>query len=51
MRLVHGRELRSEEIEGLLAATEGWPLGVALAAAAGPGAEQLPARGREAIFG
>lgn len=50
LRLVRGQEPPSEEVEGLFAATEGWPLGVALAAAAGPGSEQLPARGREAIF-
>ena len=51
LRLVRGREPDAGEVEGLLAATEGWPLGVALAAAAGPGAGPLPARGRDAIFG
>ncbi|MGH2957219.1 MAG: AAA family ATPase, partial [Solirubrobacterales bacterium] len=51
LHLLRGGEPTGEEVEGLFAATEGWPLGVALAAAAGPGPEQLPARGREAIFG
>ena len=50
IRLVRGKEPSSDELEGLLAATEGWPLGVALAAAAEPGAEHLPAQGRAAIF-
>jgi DNA-binding SARP family transcriptional activator/tetratricopeptide (TPR) repeat protein len=50
LRLVRGQEPSSDEVEGLFAATEGWPLGVALAAAAGPGSEDLPARGRAAIF-
>jgi ATP/maltotriose-dependent transcriptional regulator MalT len=50
VRLVRGREPSSDEVEGLLAATEGWPLGVALAATAAPGSEQLPPQGREAIF-
>ncbi len=50
LRLVRGEEPSSDEVEGLFAATEGWPLGVALAAAAGPDSDELPARGREAIF-
>jgi DNA-binding SARP family transcriptional activator/tetratricopeptide (TPR) repeat protein len=50
LRRARGREAPGEEVEALYAVTEGWPLGVALAAAAGPGADQLPDRGREAIF-
>ncbi len=49
IRLVRGREPDAEETEGLLAATDGWPLGVALAAAA-PDGNALPGTGREAIF-
>jgi ATP/maltotriose-dependent transcriptional regulator MalT/DNA-binding SARP family transcriptional activator len=49
LRQARGREASSGEVEALYAATEGWPLGVALAAAAGPGAEP-PAQGREAVF-
>lgn len=50
LRLARGQEPSSDEAEALFATTEGWPLGVALAAAAGAGSEQVPARGREAIF-
>jgi ATP/maltotriose-dependent transcriptional regulator MalT/DNA-binding SARP family transcriptional activator len=50
LRLVRGQEPSGDEVEELFAATEGWPLGVALAAAAGPSSERLPGRGREAIF-
>ena len=50
LRLVRGQEPSSDEVDGLFAATEGWPLGVALAAAAGPDAEPVAGRGREAIF-
>jgi DNA-binding SARP family transcriptional activator len=50
LRLVRGQEPSRDEVEELFAATEGWPLGVALAAAAGPSSEPLPGRGREAIF-
>lgn len=50
LRAVRGGEPTSEETERLFTLTEGWPLGVALAAAAEPGAELAPAS-REAIFG
>ena len=50
LRLVRGHEPSSDEVDVLFAATEGWPLGVALAAAAGPDSGQLAARSREAIF-
>jgi ATP/maltotriose-dependent transcriptional regulator MalT/DNA-binding SARP family transcriptional activator len=50
LRLVRGQEPSGEEVEALFAATEGWPLGVALAAAAGYGGAQLRAGGRDAIF-
>ena len=50
LRLVRDEEPSGEEVEQLYSATEGWPLGVALAAAAGSGSEQIPAQGRDAIF-
>jgi LuxR family transcriptional regulator, maltose regulon positive regulatory protein len=50
LRMARDEEPSAREVEELLAITEGWPLGVALAASAGPGSERLPARGREAIF-
>ncbi len=49
IRLLRGAEPSPEEVEGLLAATEGWPLGVALGAATS-GSGRLPAQGRGAIF-
>ena len=50
LRAVRATEPTGEETERLYTITEGWPLGVALAAAAEPGAELAPAS-REAIFG
>lgn len=50
LRAVRGRDSTAEEAERLFTMTEGWPLGVALAAAADPGAGELAPASREAIF-
>jgi ATP/maltotriose-dependent transcriptional regulator MalT/DNA-binding SARP family transcriptional activator len=51
LRGVRGSEPTSEEVEQLFAATEGWPLGVSLAAAAASETGELAPASREAIFG
>lgn len=50
LRAVRGGDPSSEEVEHLYTLTEGWPLGVALAAATEPGARELAPASREAIF-
>jgi LuxR family maltose regulon positive regulatory protein len=47
---VRGTDPTSEETERLFTLTEGWPLGVALGAAAETGPGESAPRGREAIF-
>ncbi len=50
LRAVRGSEPSSDEVERLFTLTEGWPLGVALAAAAEPRTGELAPSSREAIF-
>ena len=50
LRAVRGRDPSSDETERLFTLTEGWPLGVALAAAVEPRAGDLATASREAIF-
>ena len=50
LRTVRGRDPTSDEIDRLFRLTDGWPLGVALAAAAEAGAGELEPASREVIF-
>jgi DNA-binding SARP family transcriptional activator len=50
LRLRHGRAVSDEEVEAAVAASEGWPMGVALTGLAGPG-ETATAVPREELFG
>jgi ATP/maltotriose-dependent transcriptional regulator MalT/DNA-binding SARP family transcriptional activator len=50
VRAVRGREPDGDEVERLFDLTHGWPLAVALAAAAEPGAGELAPASRDAIF-
>jgi ATP/maltotriose-dependent transcriptional regulator MalT/DNA-binding SARP family transcriptional activator len=49
LRERHGEEVSEEEIETVIAASEGWPMGIALARLDGPGPEG-GAGGREDLF-
>ena len=50
LRAGRGLEPGGDEVDRLFTLTEGWPLGVALAAAAEPAAGELAPASREAIF-
>lgn len=49
LRARHGREVSAEEVETVLAASEGWPMGVALSGLAGPVDAGAASRGE--LFG
>lgn len=50
LSLRHGREVTHDEVEAVVAASEGWPMAVALTSLAGPGETAIDTVPREELF-